>query len=299
MRKSEDLKPRLSRFARLMAPRMRTPSRPVGFWLLLMLTTPVVGELVPTSKQPARMTKEDPPEGWSEYEITRARNIQRNNAKLRALGLISAAEEEASNAVALGSSRPSAGTSTRSTCPPSKDTDDDDDEQSRCTSSRGKRRRKKGESVSSSPNRKSLRLKGLAPDDGECTQKRMAPVENEATTSTSISRQHKEERRKWREECREARQRAALEHAALGAARAARENPTATYDHCLMRVRSMSDPQLRNRVKTIERAAGKHCVIKMAIMASCLRDEGLWELAALASGALERLKALRPPPEEY
>ena len=241
------------------------------------------------------MAEEDPPEGWSEYEITRARNIERNNAKLRALGLISAAEEEASNAVAWGSSsRPTK----RITSPPSKDADEDDEEESRCASSRRKRRRKKDEPVSSSPSRKSLRLKGLAPDDGECTQKRMAPVENETTTSTSISRQQHEERQKWREECREARQRAALEHAALGAARAARENPTATYDHCWMRVRSMSDPQLRNRVKTIERAAGKHCVIKMAIMASCLRDEGLWELAAVASDALERLKALRPPPEE-
>jgi hypothetical protein len=64
-----------------------------------------------------------------------------------------------------------------------------------------------------------------------------------------------------------------------------------------MRVQSMTHKALANRVKVIERAAGKHCVVKMAIFKSCLQDEGLWELANLASEALERLKALLPPPE--
>jgi hypothetical protein len=49
------------------------------------------------------------------------------------------------------------------------------------------------------------------------------------------------------------------------------------------------------QVKVIERAAGKHCVIKMAIFKSCLQDEGKWELAELASEALERLKSLKAP----
>jgi hypothetical protein len=38
----------------------------------------------------------------SDYEQLRARNIERNNARLRALGLISAKEEEQSNAFAWG-----------------------------------------------------------------------------------------------------------------------------------------------------------------------------------------------------
>jgi hypothetical protein len=33
----------------------------------------------------------------------------------------------------------------------------------------------------------------------------------------------------------------------------------------------------------------------MAIFKSCLQDEGKWELAEVASEALERLKALREP----
>lgn len=52
------------------------------------------------------------------------------------------------------------------------------------------------------------------------------------------------------------------------------------------------------KVRAIERAAGKHCVVKMAIFKSCLQDENMWELAELASEALERLKALLPPPLE-
>jgi hypothetical protein len=83
-----------------------------------------------------------------------------------------------------------------------------------------------------------------------------------------------------------------------GEEQAALENPTATYAHALKRVRTMTEKRLQNRVKAIERAAGKHCVVKMAIFKSCLQDEGLWELAGLATAALERLKALQAPPEE-
>jgi RNA-binding protein YhbY len=83
-----------------------------------------------------------------------------------------------------------------------------------------------------------------------------------------------------------------------GAAQAARENPTASYEHCLMRVRTMTEKGLSNRAKSIERAAGKHSVIKMAIFKSCLQDQGLWDLAEIASKALERLKALKAPIED-
>ena len=99
------------------------------------------------------------------------------------------------------------------------------------------------------------------------------------------------------QECREARLRLAQEIANASNGTNVSQNPTATYEHCRMRVHSMTHKALANRVKAIERAAGKHCVIKMAIFKSCLQDEGLWELADLASYALERLKALLPPPE--
>jgi len=63
-----------------------------------------------------------------------------------------------------------------------------------------------------------------------------------------------------------------------------------------MRVRTMTEKGLANRIKTIERAAGKHCVVKMAIFKSCLQDENMWDLAGDAADALERLKGMLPPP---
>ena len=208
------------------------------------------------------MMMEDQLEGRSEYEVARARNIERNNAKLRTLGLISVAEEEASNAAAWSTSKTGTGNG-----PSSKH-------------SKRNKRKKDEPASSSSPSRKSLRLKGLEPD---------------GCTAVVVKKRRKSPEKPERDR-RAARQRAALEHSSLGAARAARENPTATYEHCLMRVRTMSEKQLRNRVRTIERAAGKHCVVKMAIMVSCLRDEGMWALAEVANAALERLKGLQPPP---
>ena len=126
-------------------------------------------------------------------------------------------------------------------------------------------------------------------------------------------------------ETREARLRAAKEVAKAGADKAAMENSTASYAHCLMRVKSMSEKALGTRVKRIENAAGKvsvykvagkadnflwvsfsqlyifaytastlylsqHCIVKMAIFKCCLQDEGMWDLAEEASAALERLK---------
>jgi len=228
------------------------------------------------------------PPSWSEYEITRARNIERNNAKLRSLGLISEAEERVSNAAAWGKS-----SSSSSTAAPEKNNQTD----TTSSPSRKRKRTKKGhqekaQGQSSIPSRKSLRVKGLAPDGSTSSSTQQSSM---ARAQTKLSLE--QERQQRQDECRQARQRAAVQHASLGAARAARENPTATYEHCLMRVRTMTDQQLRNRVKTIERCAGKHCVIKMAIMASCLQDEGEWELAQVAAAALERLKALKSPPE--
>eukprot|EP00592_Proboscia_alata_P007339 CAMPEP_0194355602 /NCGR_PEP_ID=MMETSP0174-20130528/3492_1 /TAXON_ID=216777 /ORGANISM="Proboscia alata, Strain PI-D3" /LENGTH=130 /DNA_ID=CAMNT_0039124939 /DNA_START=554 /DNA_END=946 /DNA_ORIENTATION=- len=52
----------------------------------------------------------------------------------------------------------------------------------------------------------------------------------------------------------------------------------------------MTNKGLANRIKAIERCAGKHCVVKMAIFKSCLQDENEWDLANLACESLERLK---------
>lgn len=191
----------------------------------------------------------------SDYEQLRARNIERNNARLRSLGLISALEEQRSNAAAWGRKI----------------------KEENVESYPGKKRPRR--TCSSEPSRKSRRLEGIAPEGGHI-----------------IEDTHKERQERVRE-CREVRLRAA-NTIAQQAEQAAKENPTATYEHCLMRVKTMTEKALANRVKVIERAAGKHCVVKMAIFKCCLQDEGMWDLANLASNALERLKALQPPPED-
>jgi len=195
----------------------------------------------------------------SVYEKARAINIEKNNARLRALGLISANEELKSNASAWGLEEKSSNIKRKpSSRPPSEG----------C--------------------RKSRRLLKLSSEISE----------NVVTGGNEEERQEgiEKEREAIVKECREARQRAAMEVAKLGVESAARENPTATYEHCLMRIRSMTKKGLINRVRSIERGAGKHCVVKMAIFKSCLQDENMWELAKLASEALERLKGLQSPP---
>ena len=65
---------------------------------------------------------------------------------------------------------------------------------------------------------------------------------------------------------------------------------TASYAHTLMRVMTMSESGLANRIKAIERACGQHAVAKMKLFATILALEGYVELAEDASSAYERLK---------
>jgi len=236
--------------------------------------------------------------GLSTYEQIRAKNIERNNARLRALGLISKLEERLSNDLAWRRTAEAraddASTGLSDEGSEYEDNDEDDDEAwldprrphgATAITKRGGggRKRGAGDEPPAEGSRKSMRLQGIAAGGSE-----IAP----RPTSKEDIEKEREERVI---ECREVRLRAARAMAEEGAERAARENPTATYEHCLMRVRTMSEKGLANRIKAIERAAGKHCVVKMGIFKSCLQDEGNWTLAELASAALERLKGIQAP----
>ena len=230
------------------------------------------------------------PSALSEYEAARARNIERNNARLRSLGLISIAEEKKSNDIAWG----------RDVTETTEDSSSDEEE-----SSSDEEYNDEGNQSSKKKKRKRKAQSNVPPREGSRKSRRLMNLPSEHTSDTVAGEDPTERRERIRqerlamvEECREARQRAALEVAKAGVKQAGKENPTATYEHCLMRVRSMTEKGLINRVRAIERAAGKHCVVKMAIFKSCLQDEDMWELAQLASDALERLKALLPPPSD-
>eukprot|EP01082_Thalassiosira_pseudonana_P011437 g9941.t1 g9941 contig4:918199-918991(+) len=232
------------------------------------------------------------PSTLSEYEQSRARNIEKNNARLRALGLISAAEERLSTDSAWG----------RSPIERSKDDDANEvpfssdeeycDEED-CVSSK----RKKMDKTALPPregSRKSRRILNLPTEHGDS----IINGNNSEEGATEKSERVHQERAALVAECRDARQRAANEVEKAGVMMAGKDNPTATNEHCLMRVRSMTEKGLINRIRMIERAAGKHCVVKMAIFKSCLQEEDMWELAKFASDALERLKGTLPPPSD-
>ena len=152
----------------------------------------------------------------SEYEQTRARNIERNNARLRSLGLISAQEQRQSNNSALGPFVSEAST-----------------------------KKRKKDAARTDGSRKSLRLQGI-----DANVSVIGKPMNESPES-KVERITKE-REERVQECRETRLRAAKAVAEAGAEMAAQENPTATYEHCLMRVQTMSEKGLANRVSSIE-----------------------------------------------
>lgn len=73
------------------------------------------------------------------------------------------------------------------------------------------------------------------------------------------------------------------------------KNPTATYEHTWMRVKTMSEAALKNRIKAIERALGQHCIVKMRMFGEVLILADMLELAQLANESLARLEALVDP----
>jgi hypothetical protein len=238
----------------------------------------------------------------SDYQKQRLENIQRNNARLRSLGLLSSIEEERSNRLAIASE-----TGVRASVPDVR-TVQDGDYYAAATKSKRKRRNvrpatenRQGPLIGGS--RKSRRLQGIAAASIDANQSFLQVDDNNADSNNYDDDDDDDKDQRWKkerkaivDECRDVRLRTANAVAELGGDAAAKANPTATYDHCLMRVRSMTEKALANRVKVIERAAGTHCIVKMAIFKCCLQDEEKWDLASLASDALERLKALKPIP---
>ena len=165
----------------------------------------------------------------SDYMRARAENIARHNARLRKLGLISTLEEKRSNAAALGQNVKQNDTKESGQCPLEK--------------KKTKKRNRMNADVIALPSRKSLRLQGIEADI-DSMKKSSIDIDDEDRSGIEKERQERVK------ECREVRLRAAKAIADAGAEQAAKENPTATYEHCLMRVKTMTDKGLKNRVST-------------------------------------------------
>jgi hypothetical protein len=132
------------------------------------------------------------------------------------------------------------------------------------------------------PVRKSKRLQHLAPDDSvlaledNADEEEVEESENLESATVRITMERKIARLK-----------ALHEENATGY-----KNPTATYEHTWMRVKSMSDPALERRIAVIEKACGQHCIVKMRMFAEVLIVAGKNDLAEQAKAALERIQAL-------
>lgn len=208
---------------------------------------------------------ENPAESFqlSEYEKLRASKVEKHNAFLRSLGLISAREELESNALAWNKPLPT------------------NNKRKRQEGS-GKSSKKKAAKTNSKPSRQSLRQQGKEPDGSELPASLKAESLQEIREARVL-------------ECRQVRLERAREYnEEVSNGTTGKQDPTTKlYDHTYYRIKSMSDKALANRVKAIERAAGKQCIVKMAIFKSCLQEYGMWKLAELANEALERLKESR------
>ena len=162
----------------------------------------------------------------SSYEQSRARNIERNNKLLRELGLISVQEEKASNNEAWGLTTHRVVKSTDITRDNNENHDGEDENWSPAAKNKNKKKRKNQNTTRTSPVRKSARILGIDPDGGEL-------FFDDADRLVRPLSQSQEERRRQRqaivEECREARQRAALRVMEAGAEKAAQENPTGMF----------------------------------------------------------------------
>ena len=180
------------------------------------------------NNMPMRVQKDDTGgDELSDYMRARAENIARHNARLRKLGLISALEEKRSNAAALG-----------------QNVDQNDTKKyvkSSLEKKKTNKRNRTDDNVIALPSRKSLRLQGI---EADVSIMKKSSIDEEEEGS-SLER----ERHERVKECREVRLRAAKAIADAGAEKAAKENPTATYEHCLMRVKTMTDKGLKNRVR--------------------------------------------------
>jgi hypothetical protein len=248
----------------------------------------------------------------TEYERQRAQKIERNNERLRELGLISVQEEYESNCLAWKKQCPARSLSSKRTNDCVDETDDyqPNQDETHYIHSRhvneetptllNDQKKTVNQSIvhasdaSSQPSRKSRRLAGMDVEAAASCDSLNIRSADKTFSRCNVTADSDIAIRKGRLEIAID---AALQPDAMQ--RAARVNRTATYQHALMRVRTMKAEALHNRIRTIERAAGKHCVIKMAIFWSCLRDEGMDGLAEHAHQALERLKELQYPPDNF
>lgn len=129
------------------------------------------------------------------------------------------------------------------------------------------------------PSRRSKRVQGLTPEG--------APLEDENEDDEMVE----EDQDETDEMLRMARKIERLKEL-HEQNRTTYKNPTATYEHTWMRVRTMTDKALERRISVIEKACGEHCIVKMRMFTEVLLLANKDDLAKKAHAALDRLLTL-------
>ena len=202
----------------------------------------------------------------SEYELLRQQKIQRNQEKLRSLGLLTLKDESTAAQK------------------PSKMTGAQEPLQHHETNHK-KRTSRSSEQVKQHPplRRVSLRLRGIDPfptGRKNSNQRHSRPTLSDGTLKEATTISGKTAAN-WNE--------ASTRTVNTKQSSTSSSNKTTTKEHCQMRIRTMTIPQLQQRIRIIERARGEHCITKLSIMYECCTDANLYVLAEQANDAIQRL----------
>jgi hypothetical protein len=211
-------------------------------------------------------------EALSEYEILRQQKIQRNQEKLRSLGLLTSKDES----TARGRSSKQTGSNQRP----------GDASNHKCTAlvqSKGQ--------APPSQRRMSLRLRGIDPFPTGKKNSIKSHVRPQVLETTLVDVTNtNDDAVDW--QCVHPPTSQTVCQAQPPQPRTGTSstgNKSTTKEHCQMRIRTMSVPQLQQRIRIIERARGQHCIAKLAIMQECCIEANLYDLAQQAQDAIERL----------
>ena len=222
-------------------------------------------------KESTKRNRAESKEVLSEYEILRQQKILRNEEKLRSLGLLTTKKESVARKSYKRTDldHPPVETSTKPTAVT--------------------------ESNAVVPSRRmSLRLQGIDPfPRGKKNfmklpmKKLMQWSDNALVDVTNVNSDN--DRVVHQQPAQSVRQTVSQPQQQLLLQPKSSHNKSTTKEHCQMRIRTMTIPQLQQRIRIIERAQGQHCIAKLAIMQECCIEANLYELAQQAQEAIQRL----------
>jgi len=204
----------------------------------------------------------------TEYEKERNARVMRNELLMRRLGLSDFDSYMHNSSSKKGNKR--------------EEEEEDDDEKKKKKKKKKEKRRKRETDVEKVVvvRRSSSRLKRGGGGKGETDEQQQQDIKEDKEEFKERDEEHERKHRIAEQEFSYRNKVKQKKQTIVG---------TASYQHTLMRVRTMTEPKLRNRMNAISRAKGQHCVTKMRLFARILFLEGYEELAEECAEELSEL----------